>query len=169
MSRAMAFFLAGLAAGTLLLGGPLSPTARAEEAPATGQEELALPNELSLYALTLAGTPYRFGGDSPETGLDCSGFVGHVFREVAGLELPRSASAIARLGRKIGLEELKPGDLVFFNTLRRAFSHVGIYLGDNRFIHASSSKTGDVVISDLRDRYWARRFDGARRLELPNK
>jgi cell wall-associated NlpC family hydrolase len=88
-----------------------------------------------------------------------------VFQEAAGITLPRSANAISRLGQKIGVEELRPGDLVFFNTLRRAFSHVGIYLGNNQFIHASSSRTGDVMISDLRDQYWSKRYDGARRLE----
>lgn len=123
-------------------------------------------SDLTLYALSLNGTAYKYGGRDPESGLDCSGFVGHVFREVTGLDLPRSAQAISQLGRKIGIEELKPGDLVFFNTLRRAFSHVGIYLGDQQFIHASSSKTGDVMISSLRESYWAKRFNGARRLDL---
>ena len=134
---------------------------RAEEAIVPGSPGA----DVILYALSLTGTPYRYGGRDTERGFDCSGFVGHVFREVAGIDLPRSAEAIARLGRKIGLEELKPGDLVFFNTLRRAFSHVGIYLGNQQFIHASSSKTGDVMISSLREAYWARRFDGARRLD----
>lgn len=126
-------------------------------------------SDLALYALSLNGTGYRYGGSDPETGLDCSGFVGHVFSEVAGVQLPHTALGISRLGQKIGIDELKPGDLVFFNTLRRAFSHVGIYLGDNQFIHASSSRTGDVMISDLRDRYWAKRFNGARRLDLAGK
>lgn len=126
-------------------------------------------SDLALYALSLNGTTYKYGGSDPETGLDCSGFVSHVFSEVAGIQLPHTAAGISRLGRKIGVDELKPGDLVFFNTLRRAFSHVGIYLGDNQFIHASSSETGDVMISNLRDRYWARRFDGARRLDLAGK
>lgn len=122
--------------------------------------------DLTLYALSLNGTAYRFGGSDPDKGLDCSGFVGHVFREVAGIDLPRSAQAISQLGRKIGINELKPGDLVFFNTLRRAFSHVGIYLGNQQFIHATSSRTGEVLISSLRETYWARRFDGARRIGL---
>jgi cell wall-associated NlpC family hydrolase len=123
-------------------------------------------SDLALYALSLNGTTYKYGGRDPQTGLDCSGFVEHVFSEVAGVQLPHDAQGISRIGRKIGIEELKPGDLVFFNTLRRAFSHVGIYLGNNQFIHASSSKTGDVMVSDLRDRYWARRFDGARRIDM---
>ena len=124
-------------------------------------------SDLTLYALSLNGTHYKYGGRNPETGLDCSGFVGHVFQESAGIKLPASASAISKVGKKIGVEELKPGDLVFFNTLRRAFSHVGIYLGNNQFIHASSSKTGDVMISDMNERYWSRRFNGARRVDSP--
>ena len=122
-------------------------------------------SDLTLYALSLNGTTYKYGGRDPETGLDCSGFVGLVFKEAAGISLPATASAISKIGKKIGVDELRPGDLVFFNTLRRAFSHVGIYLGNNQFIHASSSKTGDVMISDLTERYWAKRYNGARRIE----
>ncbi len=125
----------------------------------------AVPSQdVLLYALSLIGTQYKFGGKSSETGFDCSGFVAHVFQQIAGIALPRTAQDISRVGSPIDVRELKPGDLVFFNTLRRAFSHVGIYLGDNRFIHASSSKTGDVMISDMNDRYWSARFNGARRL-----
>jgi cell wall-associated NlpC family hydrolase len=122
-------------------------------------------SDLTLYALSLNGTAYKFGGRDPETGLDCSGFVGHVFSQAAGVKLPATASAISQVGKKIGVEELRPGDLVFFNTLRRAFSHVGIYLGNNQFIHASSSKTGDVMVSDMTESYWSKRFTGARRIE----
>ncbi len=152
-----------------LLLAALALPARAEPPVPPAADAAALSGtrgDLTLYALSLNGTAYRYGGNDPDSGLDCSGFVGHVFREVAGLDLPRSAQAISRLGRKIGIEELKPGDLVFFNTLRRAFSHVGIYLGNQQFIHASSSKTGDVMISSLREAYWAKRFDGARRIDL---
>jgi len=126
-------------------------------------------SDLALYALSLNGTAYKYGGRDPESGLDCSGFVGHVFQEVAGVNLPHNAQAISKVGQKIGLDELKPGDLVFFNTLRRAFSHVGIYLGNNQFIHASSSSTGDVMISNLTEHYWAKRFNGARRVEIAGK
>jgi len=119
-----------------------------------------------LYALSLNGARYKFGGLSEDTGFDCSGFVSHVFEEAAGLVLPHNAWAISHAGEQITRTELKPGDLVFFNTLRRAFSHVGIYLGDNRFIHASSATSGDVMISNLTEKYWSKRFDGARRLAL---
>lgn len=128
-----------------------------------------LSSDLTLYALSLNGTAYKYGGRDPESGLDCSGFVGHVFRQTTGVDLPRSASAISQIGRKIGVDELRPGDLVFFNTLRRAYSHVGIYLGNNQFIHASSSRTGDVMVSDMTERYWSRRFNGARRLDVASQ
>ncbi|MBT9613758.1 MAG: C40 family peptidase [Burkholderiales bacterium] len=122
--------------------------------------------DLLLYALSLNGTAYKYGGRSADSGFDCSGYVAHVFRQAAGLVLPHNALALSQNGEQITKTELKPGDLVFFNTLRRAFSHVGIYLGDNRFIHASSSSSGDVMVSDLTAKYWAKRFNGARRLAL---
>lgn len=123
--------------------------------------------DLLMYSLSLVGVQYKYGGKSPDTGLDCSGFVSHVFRHVASMALPHNAYAISLVGKKITPQELQPGDLVFFNTLRKSFSHVGIYLGDNRFVHATSSSTGKVEISDISDRYWQARFNGARRL-LPS-
>jgi len=116
------------------------------------------------YALTLVGTPYRPGGSEPATGLDCSGLVKHVYAQTADLSLPRTAAEISRLGEPVPREALKPGDLVFFDTLKRPFSHVGIYKGDGRFVHASSSRTGRVLESDMNRRYWAHRFNGARRI-----
>jgi len=121
--------------------------------------------EVIFYALSLVGIHYRWGGNSPQTGFDCSGLVGHVYRQIAGLVLPRDSYAMARLGTPVALEELMPGDLVFFNTMRRPFSHVGIYLGDNRFIHAPAAGKS-VQLVDMTDPYWARRFDGARRIAL---
>lgn len=131
-----------------------------------GEKSAQADPDLIRYALSLIGVNYKYGGKSPETGLDCSGFVGHVFRQAAGLSLPHSALALSRIGRKISVAELQPGDLVFYRTLPRAFSHVGIYLGENRFIHASSNSTGNVMISSMTEEYWARRFNGARRLSL---
>ncbi len=119
-------------------------------------------NETVARALELIGIRYRRGGTSPETGFDCSGFVDHVF-ESLGLILPRTAREISKSGETVKKSELQPGDLVFFNTMRRAFSHVGIYLGDNLFIHAPASG-GQVRIEDLREKYWGKRFNGARRV-----
>ncbi len=114
-------------------------------------------------ALSYLGIRYRFGGTSPETGLDCSGLVLNVFRNAVGLDLPRTAREMATVGDKIGRQELKPGDLVFFNTMRRTFSHVGIYLGEGKFVHAPSSG-GKVRVESMSTRYWAQRFNGARRI-----
>lgn len=121
-------------------------------------------DDISMYAVSLVGSPYRLGGTSPQTGLDCSGFVGHVYKQITGVLLPRDSRMISETAQPLDLAELQPGDLVFFNTLNRAYSHVGIYLGDDRFVHASSSRTGGVMVSNLGDRYWRQRFDGARRV-----
>jgi cell wall-associated NlpC family hydrolase len=115
-------------------------------------------------ALDFIGVRYKRGGSSPETGFDCSGFVKYLYDETLGLVLPHNAKAIAQQGERVEKAELRPGDLVFFNTMRRAFSHVGIYLGDNRFIHAPRAGKR-VRIEDMSDRYWSRRFNGARRIQ----
>ncbi len=116
-----------------------------------------------VYALSLVGVNYKFGGNSPETGLDCSGFVSHVFSQAAGLVLPHNARAISMFGQKIAISELQPGDLVFFNTMRHTYSHVGIYLGDNKFVHASVTGRG-VEVVNMSESYWVKRFNGARRM-----
>ncbi len=126
-------------------------------------------SELVMQAMGLIGVPYKYGGSQPETGMDCSGFVSYVFHQALNVNLPHNANAISRMGNTIKENELRPGDLVFFNTMRRAFSHVGIYIGNNQFIHAPSTSSGAIQISDLRDTYWARRFEGARRLAATNE
>jgi cell wall-associated NlpC family hydrolase len=118
---------------------------------------------LTSSALDLIGIRYRWGGTTPEGGLDCSGLVQFVFQQVTGVTLPRSAKELSRIGEKVGLPELQPGDLVFFNTRRFAYSHVGIYLGDNRFIHAPR-RGREVEVAAIDQKYWQMRFDGARRL-----
>jgi len=120
-------------------------------------------HDLVVYAFGLIGVAYRFGGESPEDGLDCSGLVRHVFQQVTGVTLPRTAKEMSRVGGSVTKTELVPGDLVFFNTRRFAFSHVGIYVGDARFVHAPR-RGRDVEIASLDNAYWRQRFDGARRL-----
>ncbi len=115
-------------------------------------------------ALDFIGIRYKRGGSSPETGFDCSGFVSYIYNETLGLVLPHNAKAISQQGARVDKTELQPGDLVFFNTMRRTFSHVGIYLGDNLFVHAPRSGAR-VRIEDMTDRYWSRRFNGARRVQ----
>lgn len=119
--------------------------------------------EVGLFALSLVGIDYRYGGDTPERGLDCSGLIRYVFQEVTGVTLPRTAKELSRIGRNVRSGDLEPGDLVFFNTRRFAFSHVGIYLGNDRFIHAPS-RGGEVGVASLASEYWQKRYNGARRL-----
>lgn len=120
---------------------------------------------LITQAMDLLGVPYRKGGNNESTGFDCSGFVRHLYESSVGLLLPRRAEEQAHSTEVIDRSELKPGDLVFFNTMKRAFSHVGIYVGDGKFIH--SPRTGKAVkVDDMRSAYWQKRFNGARRVPL---
>jgi cell wall-associated NlpC family hydrolase len=120
-------------------------------------------SELVVTAMGFLGVPYRRGGNSVETGFDCSGFVRAMYQQTVGLVLPRRANEQAAATQHIDKRELQPGDLVFFNTMRHAFSHVGIYVGDNKFIH--SPKPGaQVRVEDMGVSYWSSRFDGARRV-----
>ncbi|MFA5521279.1 MAG: C40 family peptidase [Castellaniella sp.] len=129
----------------------------------TGNADSTGPQALASTALTMLGTKYRFGGGAPSTGFDCSGLVGYAAEKSLGLKLPRQASEIARLGQSVKRAELQEGDLVFFNTRGRRFSHVGIYLGDRKFVHAP--RTGAVVrIESMDVAYWKKRYNGARRL-----
>ena len=121
-------------------------------------------SELVVSAMGFLGVPYKRGGTSSDTGFDCSGFVRAMYQQTIGLILPRTAGQQAAATQQIDPSELKPGDLVFFNTLRRAFSHVGIYVGDNKFIHAPKPGA-QVRVEDMRVGYWRTRFDGARRVE----
>lgn len=136
---------------------PASPEATAAGDPADRMSDLV------VAAMGAIGVPYRLGGNSYEAGFDCSGFVRAVYGQTMGLALPRQAAQQAAATYVIEREELRPGDLVFFNTLRRTYSHVGIYVGDHKFIH--SPRPGAAVrIEDMRVNYWSRRFDGARRV-----
>jgi len=120
-------------------------------------------SELVVNALGFLGVPYRRGGNSADTGFDCSGFVRAMYEQTVGLILPRKAEQQAAATEKIDRGDLQPGDLVFFNTMRRAFSHVGIYVGEGKFIH-SPRAGGEVRVEDMGMSYWSRRFDGARRV-----
>ena len=124
-------------------------------------------SDLVMTAMNFLGVPYKRGGNSESTGFDCSGFTRHIFENSIGLALPRRADEQAQSAGLLSINraELKPGDLVFFNTMKRTFSHVGIYVGDDKFIHAP--RTGaEVRIEDMRESYWSRRFTGARRADL---
>ena len=121
-------------------------------------------DELINRAMEVIGVRYRWDAELPQSGLDGSSFVGYVFKDKLGFLLPRKSTQMSRVGKAITREELQPGDLVFFNTMRLTFSHVGIYVGDNKFIH-SPSKGTSVRVDDLSSLYWDKRFDGARRLD----
>jgi cell wall-associated NlpC family hydrolase len=125
----------------------------------TGKSE-----ELINRAMEVIGVRYRWDAELPQSGLDGSSFVGYVFKDKLGFLLPRKSTQMSRVGKPISRDELQPGDLVFFNTMRLTFSHVGIYVGDNKFIH-SPSKGTSVRVDDLGSMYWDKRFDGARRLD----
>jgi cell wall-associated NlpC family hydrolase len=120
-------------------------------------------SDLVVTAIGFLGVPYRRGGNTAESGFDCSGFVRAMYNQTVGHVLPRRAEEQAAATEKIDASQLKPGDLVFFNTMRRAFSHVGIYVGEGKFIHSPRSGA-QVRVEDMNGSYWQRRFDGARRV-----
>lgn len=170
--------------GTRLVDGSGEPVKGTEAAPEAGSEaerrnawasqskrpqpepaadEHAAAQGLLLQAMSLIGVQYKYGGNDPASGLDCSGFVRYVFQSSLNVALPHNALAMSRIGADVDREALKPGDLVFFNTLGRAFSHVGIYLGDDKFIH--SPRAGkSVQVENIQMAYWKNRWNGARRI-----
>jgi len=121
--------------------------------------------KLTSYAWSLIDVPYKYGGHSPSSGFDCSGFIDHVFQHSANVLLPHDAQQISRHGLKVKLSQLREGDLVFYNTNDQAYSHVGLYLGNSRFIHAPSSG-GRVRVEDMKLDYWRKHYNGARRIIL---
>jgi cell wall-associated NlpC family hydrolase len=121
--------------------------------------------DVVIHALGFIGVPYKMGGTSADSGLDCSAFVRLVYKQITGLVLPRSAAEQAAATRSIESSQLQPGDLVFFNTLQRSFSHVGIYIGEGRFVH-SPRTGGKVRVESMQIPYWQTRFNGARRVEV---
>jgi cell wall-associated NlpC family hydrolase len=160
----MLFFTAMIAVGCATVREPRLGTPEALEGPHQSTPPANV-TEAMVIALSLVGTPYSAGGAAPETGFDCSGLVAYVFARAARVELPRNTYDLARATAAIDPLALRPGDLVFYNTQRRAFSHVGIYLGEARFVHAPSTG-GAVRVEDMRLGYWTHRFDGARRLSF---
>lgn len=118
---------------------------------------------IASYALTLLDKPYVWGGQDLETGFDCSGLVSHVYRQAAGIEVKGNAASMAKAARAISSAEIQTGDLLFFNTKNRPASHVGLYVGDSKFVHASNPRTG-VRVDRLDNSYYAKRFEGAKTL-----
>ena len=149
--------------------GLLSTAAPGSEIKPLVQQMRDAASDMVLSAMNFLGVPYRRGGSTADEGFDCSGFTRHIFENSIGLVLPRRADQQAQASalKQVQREELKPGDLVFFNTLRHAFSHVGIYIGEGRFIH-SPRAGGTVRIEDMRLAYWSQRYNGARRPDVPS-
>lgn len=119
--------------------------------------------EILMYTLSLLDIDYKFGGNNPEAGLDCSGMVAYIYQNAAKVKLPHNAAQIANLARPISNSQLRVGDLVFFNTLGRSFSHMGIYIGDGKFVHAPRSNSV-IRVDRLDNSYFAARYEGARTL-----
>ena len=171
----MALF-AAIAAAALLAGCSTTPPVATTSAPARvvapsgnyfaldGEHQT---QEMVLFALGLLDTGFRFGGRNPDAGLDCSGMVAYIVENISTRQLPHNAAQIADRTRPIDVSELRPGDLVFFNTMKRRHSHMGIYIGDGRFVHAPNSR-GRVRVERLDNRYFAQRIDGARTLLAQN-
>lgn len=150
--------------GALLLGGCGSVTPPAEHAgraSASLQRQAGAPSDVVMHALSLVGTPYRYGGNTPQTGFDCSGLIRYVYLHSAGRALPRTVEELSRYGRQVAERELRAGDIVIFGQ-RGKPTHAGIYVGDGRFVHAPS-KGGVVRLDQLSSRHWASRTFSYRR------
>jgi len=174
-NRIRGLVIASLAWLSLGPFGAASATEETVSAPANIELHLKLSNGIFSadlqatartlnYARSLLGSPYKRGGNDPKTGTDCSGFVRHVYQRSEGITLPHNAAQMSGQGELVEHDALRPGDLVFFNTLHKPFSHVGIYLGDGEFVHAASSRNRRVMVSHMAQSYWRDRYDGARRL-----
>ncbi|WP_426393810.1 C40 family peptidase [Ralstonia sp. R-29] len=154
----------GVQADTVFKDTEVRADAKPEAKPGLISNVMSKTSDVVMNALGMIGLRYRFGGNTPESGLDCSGFVRYVFNDTFGFLLPRRAVEMSRVGTSVDMAELRPGDLVFFNTMRHTFSHVGIYIGDNKFVHAPS--TGSKIrVDDMTASYWVSRYNGARRIE----
>jgi cell wall-associated NlpC family hydrolase len=155
-----AALLAGCSAPAPYKAKPATPPTASSTSPSPHN---ATRNDLALYAMSLLDTRYAWGGRGPAMGFDCSGLVTHVYKEAAGMKLRGTSADLGRLSRPVDTASLQAGDLVFFNTLGARHSHVGVYVGDGRFVHASNERTG-VRIDHLSNRYYAKRFEGGQTL-----
>jgi cell wall-associated NlpC family hydrolase len=164
MGRNLLFLITILSSGCAAISPPATVRPTPVDQPGAIQPPRAERSEALLQTLLALGLDYHHGGSSHATGFDCSGLVAHVYQQAWGIRLPRTSLEQSRAGVPIGLGELQAGDLVFYNTLNRPFSHVGIYVGDGRFVHAPKSGAR-VRVESLHGAYWKQRFNGARRIE----
>lgn len=168
--RLHALSIALLAVGSVLLGAcstsPPKPQPLPRFTAPTRHKGEVGPNDILFRAIALVGTPYRYGGNTPEGGFDCSGLVGYVYRDVAGIILPRTAAEIGAIGAPdVRRDDLASGDLVLFRQRSRSVTHVGIYVGEGRFVHAPN-EGGTVRLDRLDDSYWRDHYSGAKRIPL---
>jgi cell wall-associated NlpC family hydrolase len=155
---------ARLAAAACLIISIVAGFAGCSATPTTGNPRHATANDILFRAIGLVGTPYRYGGNTPVSGFDCSGLVDYVFREAAGIALPRTAEAISKIDApRVDRDDLRSGDIVFFHHRGRRISHVGIYVGNGRFVHAPN-EGGTVRLDALNSPYWRDHFSGAKRV-----
>lgn len=165
--RANIFALILMGFSSSIFAAPDSDKNAARPAVSRELAEDAVVGDVLLQAMSLMGIAYRFGGTNPNTGFDCSGFIRYIFQRSIGVNLPRTAAEQAKIGRSVERSELKPGDILFFNTRGFANSHNGLYLGNGRFVHAP--RTGkNIEIANLGSSYWATRYNGARRVTRSN-
>ena len=154
MRRLLVLWLVAILAGCATAPAPRQETVRPPPSPVAKQRD-----EVVMYALGLMGSDYRFGGANPSSGFDCSGMVSYIYQNAVGMKLPHNAYRMAQMSKKVEKGELRPGDLVFFNTLHRPYSHVGIYIGRGRFVHAPGTN-GKIRIGNLDSGYFAKRYEG---------
>ena len=161
--RAWAGLIAAIGLALLLqgCGTTRSPATQAGRVEQRSEQSVERGRDVALYAMSLIDQRYRWGGRGPDSGFDCSGLVIHVFREAAGLDLSGNAAALSRQSRPVQTGALQAGDLLFFNTLGQPSSHVGVYVGQGKFVHAANEHSG-VRMDRLSNRYYAARFEGAK-------
>lgn len=165
MKRTLTVLLAAVLLGACSTSSPPTkkPRSAAKTVTLSGIQADGVGREILLYTMSMLDIDYQFGGSNPEAGLDCSGLVAYIYKNAAGVSLPHNAAQIASLARPIGNDQLRVGDLVFFNTLGRPFSHMGIFIGDGKFVHAPRSNS-TIRVERLDNSYFAARYQGGRTL-----
>ena len=165
-SQCLIYSLILLLSGCNSLVGNKSPSTNYAKLPDFSVEKNAGLDDISVAAVSLIGTPYKWGGNTPQSGFDCSGLVIYVVKNTRQKNLPRTTGELGKYGKSLAQEIPAPGDLVFFNTLGESHSHVGIYVGSGRFVHAPTTG-GTVRIDEIKNPYWAPRYTEARRVITP--
>jgi cell wall-associated NlpC family hydrolase len=165
-SQYLVYSLIVFLSGCSSLGGIKSPSTNSAKLPDFFLEKNVGQDDISIAAISLIGTPYKWGGNTPQSGFDCSGLIVYVVKNTRQKNLPRTTGELGKYGKSLAQETPAPGDLVFFNTLGESHSHVGIYVGSGRFVHAPTTG-GTVRLDEIKNPYWAPRYTEARRVVTP--